>query len=789
MANVGRANNTRSTAPVVEIYVRETGTELNRIQQFLDECNQKRANAVPYANEDFKSDAYNNLIYEYDAQTLRDILPAKIGLVNGRAVVTRPEGRYRQRLVNFFDSIATEINANIILINSESTYCRINEAFENEIKRLLGGIPQSDRNTFILLIACNSIDVAQNYNKQREENPFRVRALNSTVPIPNSHKPFLLGFDGMVHTIKEDIYICRDIFAPQDFPSLLCATPLPTNGNTNIENGNWYSGTRENKIKKRILDRQQCCNDMLQEFPRHFIKSFKGDRDCIKVTREAFIARMNNLLTVISAPLSQSLTAEKKIKNIEDASIIRKYTSGARPFTNSASTEKKYDGIHCKSGGDSDPCGINGYTNIVNERTIRRIEQFSAMQNPKIKRKGRLIFTLMNDGRDFFTLWNQLLPQEKTEFVTDANTTSLNEDIRNATPLLLLLKNVLPEQPPTYPRQLGWSGIEVKATLAEEEQQLAELLRTNPDNQTEKTRLEAVIKKDKTNLSLIQYPYKKQKMDDKTKLDILKELLSAGADANVRDTNDNTIESIIFEGFSKFEQWIGSGDAVGVQGQTTGDAGDIRYVPASKDIQEYIISNSNINITHEKAVLMLQEVVQKLILDTMKVQITSKPNIPTRRSQMIELLKSISRATNTRLIDPNITLNDVFPAKGGTAKLTQQTRTREENLAILNLLRGVRTVGSQRKKFSEFIKEAMMLIGRGEGYAALFNNQGRFANREVAVETAPARVNIAPTGNAPVRRSINNLLTAEPPRGLHVGGKRKSKTKKNRRVKRQTRRR
>ncbi len=400
-------NASAAVEPVVEIYVKETQGELqDHVGRFKTQCLQKPKNAMPYVNEDFTSTEFNGLIYEYDAQTLRDILP--------EVRDTRPEGRYRQRLLEFFQDIAKHesIRSNLILVNSESTYCQANQAFYDDLRPVIESIPENGLKTIVILIVCGGAERAAIFNNDRAElfDPTKNKRhtfFGFSADANISHLPYFLGFEGTVHTIKEHIFVCSGKFLEDDFPTRICATDLPVNGNK-----------PENKASKKA-NRERCCDAMIKEFPLHFIKSFKTDRHCIKVTKEKFIERIQHIIRT---------GGTKK----EDAAI-RMFKGSRHP----------YDGTYCIStAANPDPCGIDSESNIVNSNTKTNVATYSELIHSDNKILGQLIFEVTKSGENFQRIWTSLPDNNKRrEFARYRTPDTASDDIKNSTLLGLVLKN------------------------------------------------------------------------------------------------------------------------------------------------------------------------------------------------------------------------------------------------------------------------------------------------------------------------------------------------------------
>ncbi len=405
-----------AVVPEVKIFVQETHGELQQhIKNFKEQCMQKPKNAIPYANENFKSRPFDGLIYEYDAQTLRDI---------------QPGGRYRQRLLDFFQDIANHesIRSNLILVNSESTYCQANQAFYNALRPVIASIPENGLNTVVILIVCGGAERAATFNIDRAAlfNPnITERTTHTSFGFPAdaniSHLPYFLGFNGTVHTIKEHIFVCSGKFLEDDFPTRICATNLPTNTNNN------------NARRSKIHDREECCDAMIKEFPLHFIKSFKTDRDCIKVTKDHFLERIQNLIR------TGGTTQEN---------------AGIRMFRGSRTP---YDGTYCRStAANPDPCGIDSESNIVNNSTKGHVERYSGFIDPDRRSLGQLIFEVTKSGENFQRIWNSLPDNNKRrEFARYRIPDAASDNIKNSTLLGLVLKNTTAEPGQSAPNEDG----------------------------------------------------------------------------------------------------------------------------------------------------------------------------------------------------------------------------------------------------------------------------------------------------------------------------------------------
>jgi hypothetical protein len=609
MANVRSAG----TEPVVKIFIQETHGELqDHVARFKSQCVQKAKNAMPYANEDFKSTEFNGLIYEYDAQTLRDI---------------QPEGQYRQALLDFFQDIANHesIRSNLILVNSESTYCQANQAFYDALRPVIASIPENGLNTIVILIVCSAAERAAVFNADRTRNP---TSFGFSADANISHRPYFLGFDGTVHTIKEHIFVCRGKFLEDDFPTRICATELPTNTNNN--------NTRTSKIR----DRERCCDAMIKEFPLHFIKSFKTDRDCIKVTKDHFIERIQNLIRTGGTTQANA--------------GIRRYTDGRTP----------YDGTYCRStAANPDPCGIDSESNIVNNSTKANVARYSNLIHLDKKLLGQLLFDVTRNGENFQGIWDSLSAVQKRDFATYRTSSTASDTIKNSTLLGLVLKNTTAK-----PNQRGSMRVP--------------------------------------------FPMKPAKMIDDVKFQIVRRLIDSGADVNTNGDSDNSILNLTLIGFTNSEFWESSSGAQ--------DFGDIEFNPPSLAIQDYILFESNIDITPE-----INNTVDTKInaLITKYASTRIMGNLPSTRGLYLDLLKRISTGNGIRLVDPGITGDNFFKQK----RLTTTPRTFEETQAVLNKLREVVTVNGETKRFKDFIKDALAAIGLNTvaRRQALFTTEGR----------------------------------------------------------------
>lgn len=403
-------------APVVKIFTKETTEDDNLIRSFMNKCLEADRDKRPYLDESIEG-AYQGLIFEYDAQTLRDMLPEKR---NANNKIIRTEGKDRHRLQSFFESIATEIGCNLILVNSEALYCKVHKTpeFRQMLQETIDSIEPSDIPTIGILIVCNANNVAFKLNQERNSAP---------PPFGHAEKsrnPFFIGFNGMIHTVKEDIFLCTEDYV--DFPTRVCKTEKIAQNNTNAQSFNNRNWDRMSEIFARnnahSSERLKCCKAMAKEFQNHFVKALKSDRKCIKITREKLIERLRNLLTK-----QGSLTVED--------STIRKYETNAKP----------YDGVLCDSVNNSDPCDINSYIrshNIVPEETEIRAREYLSQLEPQNVKLGELMFLLRGKkARNFIAKWSALTPAEKAAFILLEQIPGVGEPPQNA--LTTILENKL----------------------------------------------------------------------------------------------------------------------------------------------------------------------------------------------------------------------------------------------------------------------------------------------------------------------------------------------------------
>jgi len=355
-----------ANTPAARIIVYDTA--LDQRQGYLPHCLE---NVLPYAN-DGANPKIAKLITNYDQDRREDI---------------KEGGPHHAALLARLQTIATNLQCNLLFWSSEGGQCRKPDVVRAEVQKVL---PNNTFPTVVLLTGCNTKQFAFVYNKGEKQIKFGENKA--------SQQPLFLGFDHQIHRLKEDIFICEHPM--ERFPMLTCKgksiskETAITNGLTNSQ-GNILDAARRSED-----DKVKCCIDRVEGFPYYFVEEFKGERNCGKINWTKLQGRIANILAKKDA--RNTITAE-------DSSI-----------------RWDEDSDKCKPvNGNANPCGI------VNEFPNKQWNAQDAKFSENIKLWGTLIANLKDDkgnygtsGSRFYSILNRLSAEKQKELV---NTKDKNE--------------------------------------------------------------------------------------------------------------------------------------------------------------------------------------------------------------------------------------------------------------------------------------------------------------------------------------------------------------------------